>query len=126
MTRKLVNAGQMADPTPFERVRSTLGPVLGPLVPARFRSDIPVVPVVRLAGVIGISSPLRPGLTISNVARSLDRAFAMSNIRAVALSINSPGGAAVQSHLIFKRIRALADRSEERRVGQECGVWWVQ
>ena len=85
---------------------------LGPLVPARFRGDIPLVPVVRLAGVIGISSPLRPGLTIASVARSLDRAFGMSNIRAVALAINSPGGAAVQSHLIFKRIRALADEKK--------------
>ena len=112
MTRKLVNAEPMPDPTPFERVRTALGPVLGPLVPARFRSDIPVVPVVRLAGAIGISSPLRPGLTISSVARSLDRAFATSNVRAVALSINSPGGAAVQSHLIFKRIRALADEKQ--------------
>jgi signal peptide peptidase SppA len=30
------------------------------------------------------------------------------NARAVALVINSPGGSAVQSHLIFRRIRALA------------------
>lgn len=102
----------MPDQTAFERVRAAVGPVLGPLLPARFRSDIPLVPVVRLAGAIGISSPLRPGLTISGVARSLERAFDMSNIRAVALSINSPGGAAVQSHLIFKRIRALADEKK--------------
>jgi serine protease SohB len=112
MTRKLVNAEPMPDQTPFERVRAAVGPVLGPLVPARFRSDIPVVPVVRLAGAIGISSPLRPGLTISSVSRSLERAFAISNVKAVALSINSPGGAAVQSHLIFKRIRALADEKK--------------
>ncbi|MGB7000150.1 MAG: S49 family peptidase, partial [Pseudolabrys sp.] len=32
------------------------------LVPRRFRTDIPVVPVVRLTGVIGIVTPLRPGL----------------------------------------------------------------
>jgi serine protease SohB len=108
MTRKLVNAEPMADPSPFQRVRTALEP----LVPARFRSDIPVVPVVRLAGAIGISSPLRPGLTISSVSRSLERAFAVSNVKAVALSINSPGGAAVQSHLIFKRIRALADEKK--------------
>src|SRR6185436_3676296 len=81
-------------------------------VPARFRSDIPVVPVVRMSGAIGISSPLKPGLTLANVARSLDRAFAMRNIRAVALSINSPGGAAAQSHLIHRRIRSLADEKK--------------
>src|SRR6185503_16365659 len=61
---------------------------------------------------IGISSPIRPGLTLANSARSLDRAFSMRNIRAVALSINSPGGSAVQSHLIFRRIRALADEKK--------------
>jgi serine protease SohB len=98
----------MPDRTPLQRV----GAMLGPLVPARFRSDIPIVPVVRLAGAIGISTPLKPGLTMANVARSLERAFSMSNIKGVALSINSPGGAAVQSHLIFKRIRALADEKK--------------
>ena len=54
----------------------------------------------------------KPGLTLANVARSLDRAFAMRNVRAVALSINSPGGAAAQSHLIHRRIRALADEKK--------------
>jgi serine protease SohB len=98
----------MADSSPIERVLTSLRP----LVPARFRSDIPVVPVVRLAGAIGISSPLRPGLTIAGAARGLERAFAMRNIKAVALLINSPGGAAAQSHLIYRRIRALADEKK--------------
>ncbi len=98
----------MADSSAFDRVPSALRALL----PSRFRSDIPVVPVVRLSGAIGISSPLKPGLTLANVARSLDRAFSTKNIRAVALSINSPGGAAAQSHLIHRRIRALADEKK--------------
>ena len=98
----------MAEPSVFEQVPAALRR----LVPARFRSDIPIVPVVRLSGAIGISSPLKPGLTLANVARSLERAFAMRNVRAVALSINSPGGAAAQSHLIHRRIRALADEKK--------------
>ncbi len=81
---------------------------LRPLVPRRFRPDRPVVPVVRLAGVIGISTPLRPGLTLAGIARSLDRAFAVRRARAVAIAVNSPGGSPVQSHLIFRRIRELA------------------
>jgi serine protease SohB len=85
---------------------------LGSLVPARFRTDIPVVPVVRLTGVIGISTPLKPGLTVASVARSLDRAFSTSKARAVALAINSPGGSAAQSHLIYRRIRHLADEKQ--------------
>jgi len=79
-----------------------------PLVPARFRSDLPLVPVVRLTGIIGFSSPLRPGITLAGMAKPLERAFAMPNARAVALLINSPGGSPVQSHLIFRRIRQLA------------------
>jgi len=79
-----------------------------PLVPRRFRPDIPVVPVVRLSGIIGFSTPLRPGLTLASVAKPLDRAFASPRARAVALLINSPGGSAVQSHLVFQRIRQLS------------------
>jgi serine protease SohB len=82
---------------------------LRPLVPARFRADIPVVPVVRLTGIIGVSTPLRPGLMLSTTARSLERAFAIRGARAVALIINSPGGSPAQSHLIFRRIRQLAE-----------------
>lgn len=81
---------------------------LRPLVPQRFRAGEPTIPVVRLTGVIGFSTPLRPGLTLSGVARTLDRAFAMRHAPAVALAINSPGGSPVQSHLIFRRIRQLA------------------
>ncbi len=78
------------------------------LLPARLRPDIPMVPVVRLAGVIGVVTPLRPGLLLSTVARSLERAFAVPRARAVALIINSPGGSPTQSNLIYRRIRQLA------------------
>ena len=81
---------------------------LRPLVPQRFRRDRPVVPVVRLTGIIGFSTPLRPGLSLAGLARTLDRAFATRNAAAIALAINSPGGSPVQSHLIFRRIRELA------------------
>jgi len=86
---------------------------LASLVPRRFRSDIPVVPVVRFSGVIGVVTPLRPGVLLSTVARTLERAFETPRARAVALVINSPGGSPSQSHLIFRRIRQLA---EEKRI----------
>ncbi len=88
----------------LNRVKAAIRPIL----PARFRSDLPLVPVVRLTGIIGFSSPLRPGITLSGVSKMLERAFTMPNARAVALLINSPGGSPVQSHLIFRRIRQLA------------------
>jgi serine protease SohB len=39
------------------------------------RGDTPVVPVVRLSGVIGISTPLKSGLTLASVARPLEPAL---------------------------------------------------
>ncbi|HEY6858272.1 MAG TPA: S49 family peptidase [Pseudolabrys sp.] len=98
------------------RSQSNLGKrLIGSLawvVPRRFRSDIPVVPVVRLTGVIGVVTPLRPGLLLSTIAKSLERAFDVPRARAVALIINSPGGSPSQSHLIFRRIRQLAEEKK--------------
>ena len=78
------------------------------LFPARWRSGIPVVPVVRLSGVIGAVTPLRPGMSLAGMAKTLERAFATKNAKAVALVINSPGGSPVQSRQIYLRIRQLA------------------
>jgi ClpP class serine protease len=77
-------------------------------LPARFRPGTAVVPVVRLSGVIGAVTPLRPGMTLAGVARVLERAFSIRNAKAVALVINSPGGSPVQSRQIYLRIKQLA------------------
>ena len=77
-------------------------------LPARLRRGTAVVPVVRLSGVIGAVTPLRPGMTLASVAKTLEKAFATKNARAVALVINSPGGSPVQSRQIYLRIRQLA------------------
>jgi len=77
-------------------------------LPARLRRGKVVVPVVRLSGVIGAVTPLRPGMTLAGLARTLERAFSMKNAKAVALLINSPGGSPVQSRQIYLRIRQLA------------------
>jgi len=77
-------------------------------LPARLRRGTVVVPVVRLSGVIGAVTPLRPGMTLAGVAKMLERAFGMRNAKAVALLINSPGGSPVQSRQIYLRIRQLA------------------
>src|ERR1044072_1446341 len=101
----------MAEPNFLEKTVTFLRSVL----PRRFRGDIPVVPVVRLSGVIGLSSPLRPGLTLAHVAGPLDRGLAHPGARGGALLRDSPGGSAVQSHLVFQRIRQLA-REKNRPV----------
>lgn len=74
----------------------------------RFRRG-PVVPVVRLSGVIASGGLLGSrGLAIENVAPLLKRAFDTRGAKAVALAINSPGGSPAQSALIGQRIRLLA------------------
>jgi signal peptide peptidase SppA len=107
----------MVDQNASEHLRQLLASArqaLRPILPRRLRGDIPIVPVVRLTGLIGFSTPLKPGLTLATLARPLERAFRMRHARAVALVINSPGGSPVQSHLIFRRIRQLAAENARR------------
>lgn len=78
-----------------------------------WRSRRTVVPVVRLQGPIGLSAPLRPGLSLASVAEGLKKAFSYK-APAVAIVVNSPGGSPAQSSLIFSRIRALAQESEKQ------------
>src|SRR5215475_6048396 len=74
----------------------------------------PAVPVVRLSGVIAASGGVlgSRGLSIETVAPLLARAFSVRGAKAVALSINSPGGSPVQSALIGQRIRLLAKEKD--------------
>lgn len=72
-----------------------------------FVSRPPVVPVLRLSGVIGAVG-LRGGLTLAGLERTIEQAFAVKTAPAVALSVNSPGGSPVQSSLIAARIRSLS------------------
>src|SRR6201990_2008508 len=77
-------------------------------LPARLRRGTAVVPVVRLSGVIGAVTPLRPGMSLAGIARTLERAFATRTANAIALLITSPAGSPVQSRQIYLRIRQLA------------------
>jgi len=85
----------------LERILDTL-PVRG------FGPRKPVVAVLRFEGVIG---NLQRGFSLAGQAVPIERAFKLRNLAAVALTINSPGGSPVQSALIAKRIRALADEN---------------
>lgn len=82
-------------------------------LPKPFRDDKTIIPVVRLQGAIGAGGPMKTGLNLATAAIPLEKAFSMKKAPAVALIINSPGGSAVQSRLIFKRIRDLAKEKEK-------------
>ena len=78
-----------------------------------WRKKKPVVPVVRLGGVIAASgSGMRRGISLETVEPQLKKAFSIRRAKAVALIINSPGGSPVQSSLIGRRIRDLAKRAD--------------
>lgn len=72
----------------------------------------PKIPVIRLAGVIADTVSRRGGLSYSRTRRVIERAFATHKAPAVALVINSPGGAPAQSQMIANLIRQLADEKE--------------
>jgi signal peptide peptidase SppA len=73
-----------------------------------FRKSNPIIPVVRMQGMIAASSSPRRNLSMAMMAPLLDKAFSTKNAAAVAIVINSPGGSPVQSSLIFERIRYLS------------------
>lgn len=77
-----------------------------------FLPSAPLVNVVRLSGVIAAGTP-GGALSDAALASILEKAFRKGKPDAVALQINSPGGAPVQSALIAARIERL---SRERGV----------
>src|SRR3979411_585488 len=74
----------------------------------RLRNPPPVVAVVGWEGVIG-PRQWRPAMSLASHAAALERAFAISRLSGVALAATPPGGSPVQSALLFRRIRQLAE-----------------
>src|ERR1700680_3096782 len=72
----------------------------------------PVVAVLRFEGVI-MPRQRRGGLSLASHAGAIEKAFRASGLVAVAMFVTSPGGSPVQSALLYRRIRQLAD---EKRV----------
>ena len=78
------------------------------------RSGAVTIPVIRLHGAIMAgSTQFRQNLSLATTAGLIEKAFAHKS-PAVAISINSPGGSPVQSRLIYKRIRDLAEEKNKR------------
>jgi signal peptide peptidase SppA len=69
----------------------------------------PRVAVIRMSGVIADGAVRRSGISHSKYAPLIEKAFGVHNLEAVALVINSPGGAPAQSSLIAGHVRKLAE-----------------
>lgn len=95
--------------------RALLRQYLQPFLPASMRADGVVIPVVRLSGAImPAGSALRQTMSLASTAGMLEKAFSFKKAPAVAIAINSPGGSPVQSRLIFRRIRDLAEEKNKK------------
>jgi signal peptide peptidase SppA len=68
----------------------------------------PVVSVLRFEGVI-MPRQRRGGVSLASHAAAIEKAFRASGLVAVAMIVNSPGGSPVQSALLYRRIRQLAE-----------------
>ena len=71
-----------------------------------------VIPHIRLSGIIGSAGRFKQGMDLSGQQELLRKAFSFKKPKHVAISINSPGGSPVQSHLIYSYIRQLADENK--------------
>ena len=79
----------------------------------RFTSPPPVVPVVRLEGVIAGSSRYQEALNLRSIGDELTKAFEMDRATVVAIVISSPGGSPTHSALVHDRIRHLAEKNKK-------------
>ena len=73
-----------------------------------------IVPHIKLSGVIGNVGKFKQGIDFSSQEEIISKAFALKKAPCVAITINSPGGSPVQSHLIYNFIRQQAKKSKKK------------
>ena len=73
-----------------------------------------IISHIRLSGVIGNVGKFRQGIEYSSQEEIVKKAFSVKKAQAVAITINSPGGSPVQSHLIYKLVREQAKKNKKK------------
>tara|TARA_B110001450_G_scaffold206758_1_gene196968 strand:+ start:279 stop:1082 length:804 start_codon:yes stop_codon:yes gene_type:complete len=73
-----------------------------------------IVSHIKLSGVIGNVGKFKEGLDFSGQEEIIQKAFSLKKTKAVAITINSPGGSPVQSHLIYEFIRSQAKKNKKK------------
>tara|TARA_Y100001970_G_scaffold272427_1_gene369130 strand:- start:2 stop:811 length:810 start_codon:yes stop_codon:yes gene_type:complete len=73
-----------------------------------------IIPHIKLQGVIGNVGKFRQGIDFAGQEEIIKKAFSIKKAPAVAISINSPGGSPVQSHLIHDCIRYNAKKNKKK------------
>ena len=67
-----------------------------------------IIAHLKLSGVIGNVGKFKQGIDFAGQEQLIKKAFSLKKATHVAISINSPGGSPVQSHLIYSFIRNQA------------------
>ena len=73
-----------------------------------------IISHIKLTGIIGNVGKFRQGIEYSGQEDIIKKAFSVKKAQAVAVTINSPGGSPVQSHLIYKFIREQAKKHKKK------------
>ena len=73
-----------------------------------------IIAHIRLSGVIGNVGKFKQGIDFAGQEEIIKKAFSVKKAAAIAVTINSPGGSPVQSHLIYKFIRELAKKNNKK------------
>ena len=73
-----------------------------------------IVAHIKLNGVIGNAGKFKQGIDFAGQEEIIEKAFSLKKAKVVAITINSPGGSPVQSHLIYKFIRNQAKKNKKK------------
>ena len=73
-----------------------------------------IVAHLKLSGVIGNAGKFKQGIDFAGQEELIKKAFSLKKAVCVAISINSPGGSPVQSHLIYSFIRQQAKKHKKK------------
>ena len=73
-----------------------------------------IIPHIKLTGVIGNVGKFKQGIDFSGQEEIISKAFSVKKAPCVAITINSPGGSPVQSHLIYNYIRHQAKKNKKK------------
>ncbi|MDC3037682.1 S49 family peptidase [Candidatus Pelagibacter sp.] len=73
-----------------------------------------IVAHLKLSGVIGNAGKFKQGIDFAGQEEIIKKAFSLKKAKCVAITINSPGGSPVQSHLIYSFIRQQAKKNNKQ------------
>ena len=73
-----------------------------------------IVAHLKLNGVIGNAGKFKQGIDFAGQEELIKKAFSLKKAHTVAITINSPGGSPVQSHLIYSFIRQEAKKNKKK------------